>query len=424
MIQSAGCILVVDDNKVNRLMLTKGLEQQGYTTGTAENGKMALDSLRTGQFDLMLLDIEMPEMNGFQVLDAVRNDPKLRHIPIIMISAMDEQDSVVHCIEMGAEDYLTKPPNPVLLRARVSASLEKKRLRDEQRRLFRTFTTQEVAEELLDKGFSLGGNHIVGSAMFADIRGFTTISESQDPAETIELLNSYYAIMFDAIQKFGGNVNQIQGDGILAIFGAPAPQPNHAEQAVRAGIEMLARLNAFNQERAAQAKKPIKIGIGIASGQMVAGYAGTQNRATYTCIGDTVNLAARIEAHTKVAGKALIVETNTFKALPPEIEFESLGTVTFKGKSMAVAVFALSGKDAILTVEKEYSLPGANNILPKALLERLEQIIRQESSLGSGEKQDGRGLAERLLSQLNAFGQAQLPPEDGNPPAFEQKTNP
>src|SRR5574342_9301 len=194
--QESGRLLVVDDNKVNRILLARGLEAQGHNVETAENGKQALEKLRSEPFDLVLLDIEMPEMNGYQVLETCLRDPELRDIPIIMTSSLDEINSVVKCIELGAEDYLTKPVNPILLRARVNASLEKKRLRDEQRKVFRTFATKEVAEELLRTGFSLGGQSVPASVLVADIRSFTTIEESQDPSDSIELLNQYFSMMF------------------------------------------------------------------------------------------------------------------------------------------------------------------------------------------------------------------------------------
>ena len=140
--QEAGRLLVVDDNKVNRILLSRGLEGDGHTVETAENGRQAIDKLRTGSFDLVLLDIEMPEMNGYQVLEYCLQNDELRNIPIIMTSSLEEIASVVKCVELGAEDYLNKPVNPILLRARVNASLEKKRLRDQQRRLIRTFATR------------------------------------------------------------------------------------------------------------------------------------------------------------------------------------------------------------------------------------------------------------------------------------------
>ena len=135
--RSGGQLLVVDDNSVNRLVLGRYLQQQGHAVAYAENGRQALELLRAQAFDMMLLDIEMPEMNGYQVLEQARSDARLRDLPIIVTSALDEMDSVVKCIQMGAEDYLTKPVDQVLLKARIDASLEKKRLRDAQRDLLR-----------------------------------------------------------------------------------------------------------------------------------------------------------------------------------------------------------------------------------------------------------------------------------------------
>ena len=336
-------LLIVDDNKVNRMVLSRSLEQQGHVVETAENGREGLEKFRTGAFDLMLLDIEMPEMNGFEVLEACLNDVDLRQIPIIMTSAMEELDAVVKCVELGAEDYLTKPVNPILLRARVNASLEKKRLRDEQRRLFRTFATKEVAEQLLRSGFSLGGKQVKASIMFADIRSFTTIAENQEPSESIDLLNQYFSLMFDAITNNGGTVNQVVGDGLMAVFGAPIFFEDHSEKAVRAALQMLEQLKVFNQNQLAQGKTPIQIGIGITSGEMVAGYTGTQNRAIYTCIGDTVNLADRIQEYTKEALRPLLIDENTRRGLAPEYKLEDLGRIVFKGKNQAVNVFAVIG---------------------------------------------------------------------------------
>lgn len=337
-----GRLLVVDDNKVNRILLSRGLEADGHTIETAENGRQALEKLHGGTFDLVLLDIEMPELDGYQVLEVCLEDAELRDIPIIMTSSLDEINSVVKCIELGAEDYLNKPINPVLLRARVNASLEKKHLRDEQRKLFRTFATKEVADELLKSGFSLGGKYVNATVLFADIRSYTTYSEREDPAEIIELLNNYFALMFDAIIGYHGMVNQMYGDGLMAIFGAPIHREKHREEAVRAALEMMSLLAGFNQEQALRNKTQIQVGIGIASGKMIAGYTGTQHRATYTCVGDTVNLAARIENHTKVVQKPILIDQYTQEALPGDIEMEPLGPVIFKGKQQPIKIFAIN----------------------------------------------------------------------------------
>jgi class 3 adenylate cyclase len=340
--QEPGRLLVVDDNKVNRILLTRSLEQYGHIVEMAENGKQALEKLRgDDSFDLVLLDIEMPEMNGYQVLESCLRDPELRDIPIIMTSSLDEINSVVKCVELGAEDYLNKPVNPILLRARVNASLEKKRLRDEQRKLFRTFATKEIADELLKTGFSLGGKYVHASVMFSDIRSFTSIGEKQDPATTIELLNNYFALMIEAVAGNHGTVNQFEGDGLMAIFGAPMQDDDHREHAVRAALEMIELLKGFNIEQASRNKVQIRIGIGIASGRVIAGFTGTQHRATYTCVGDTVNLAARIENHTKAVDRPILIDQYTYESLPADIEVDPLGPIVFKGKQQPINIFAV-----------------------------------------------------------------------------------
>jgi len=297
--------------------------------------------LRAENFDLVLLDIEMPELNGYQTLEQCMNDPSLRDLPVIMTSSLDELESVVTCIELGAEDYLTKPLNPTLLRARVTASLEKKRLRDQQRKLFRTFATEQVADQLLREGFTLGGKHVQASVLFADIRSFTTLSESRDPAEIIELLNDYFALTFDAIISHGGTVNQIEGDGLMAVFGAPVFHEKHCEQAARAALEMQELLGGFNQQQAALDKPQIWMGVGIASGKMIAGYTGTQHRATFTCVGDTVNIAARIQNHTRVVNRPVLIDQYTREGLPDDIRVDALGPALFKGKNQPIHIFSV-----------------------------------------------------------------------------------
>jgi adenylate cyclase len=338
---SAAHLLVADDNKVNRLLLVRNLELMGHAVATAENGRIALEQLRGGRFDLVLLDMEMPEVDGFAVLAEMKQDLALRDVPVIVTSSLEGIDHVVRCVELGAEDYLHKPVNPVLLKARIGASLEKKRLRDQQKELLSRFATPEVAADLEQSGFSIGGRRVRATVMFVDIRDFTPLAESQPPEETIELLNNWYALMFDAIGEHGGIVALMLGDGLMAVFGAPLPLQDHEEHAVRAAQEMIGLITLFNEDRKASSRPPIRIGVGIASGEMIAGYAGTKARATYTCIGDTVNLAARIEAHTKVAGRAILMDKVTRDALHDRIATDPLGHATFKGIGTAVEIFAV-----------------------------------------------------------------------------------
>src|SRR5207245_10389282 len=284
--------------------------------------RVAREMPRPEASDLLLLDIERPEMNGFQVLEKLVNDLQLRDLPVIVTSSLEGITNVVRCIELGAEDYLTKPVNPVLLQARIGASLEKKRLRDQQKELVRRFATPEVAQDLQESGFSLGGKRVRGSVMFSDIRDFTPLVASQPPEATIDLLNTYYTLMFNAISGHGGIVSLIVGDGLMAIFGAPIALPDHCDGAVRAALEMIELIQLFNVDQAAAGKPQIRIGIGIASGETVAGYTGTNARATYTCIGDTVNMASRLEAHTKVAGRAILIDGATRAGIHGQVPLE------------------------------------------------------------------------------------------------------
>ena len=342
MAETGARLLVADDNKVNRLLLGRSLEQLGHRVAMAENGRIALEMLKRESFDLLLLDMEMPEMSGFEVLEQLVADLQLRDLPVIVTSSLEGVAHVARCIELGADDYLPKPVNPVLLKARIGSSLEKKRLRDQQKELVRRFATSEVAEDLQRSGFALGGKRIEGTVMFCDIRGFTSITEAQSPEETIELLNTFYTLMFDAITGAGGVVNQMVGDGLMSIFGAPLPLADARGSAARAAREMIELIDMLNVERQAGGRLPLKIGVGIATGAMIAGYTGTHSRATYTCIGDAVNLAARLEAYTKEAGRPILVDAETAAGLDGTQVLEALGGVQLKGKAAAVEVYALA----------------------------------------------------------------------------------
>jgi class 3 adenylate cyclase len=319
--------------------MQRNLELQGHRVEQAENGRVALDKLRAAPFDLLLLDIEMPEMDGYAVLEAMKADLALRDLPVIVTSSVEGLDNIVRCIELGAEDYLHKPVNPVLLKARLTASLEKKRLRDAQKELVKRFATREVAADLDAQGFALGGRRVQATTLFCDIRGFTSMAEKLQPEQTIELLNTWYTLMFDAISGHGGVVNQMVGDGLMAIFGAPLALADAPGSAVRAGQEMLELIELLNRERAGL--PPLRIGIGIASGEVIAGYTGTQERATYTCVGDAVNIAARLEAYTKEAGRSLLIDGSTCAALGEAVARDALGSVTVRGHDAPVEVFAV-----------------------------------------------------------------------------------
>lgn len=334
-------ILIVDDEPFNVDYLEQELDDLGYKTISAVNGQDALEKIKAESPDLVLLDIMMPVMDGFAVLAQMKADSVMRDIPVIIISAMNDLESVVKGVKQGAEDYLPKPFEPTLLHARISSSLEKKRLRDEHRRLIRTFADKDVAEELMREGFSLGGKHTIITSMFCDIRNFTTITEANDPADVIDLINQYYDIVIETVQAYGGNANQMQGDGLMSFFGAPVAYPDHAQRAVNCALEIRKKLAAFNSAQGKKGGLQIEIGTGIATGRVVAGYAGTQSRATYLCVGDIVNLSSRLEAHTKTTKKPIIIDASTYRLLDSSIEAEPLGEELFKGKTVPVQVYSV-----------------------------------------------------------------------------------
>ncbi|MEW9920261.1 adenylate/guanylate cyclase domain-containing protein [Marimonas sp. MJW-29] len=337
-----GNLLIVDDNKVNRLLLSRNVELLGHNATLAENGRIALERLRADKFDLLLLDIEMPEMDGFEVLEAIKGDADLRDLPVIVTSSVEGLDNIVRCIALGAEDYLPKPVNQTLLKARLTSCLDKKRLQDEQKELLRRFAASEVAQDLQQSGFSIGGRRVNASVLFCDIRGFTGLSENLPPEETIELLNVYYTLMFEAISSHGGIVTLMIGDGLMAVFGAPQPLDNTAQSAVSAAREMIEMIEVLNVDRLAGESPAIKVGIGIATGEVVAGYAGTDQRATYTCVGNTVNRAARLEAHTKVAECALLIDEGTRAALDGQTVLNAISGVHLKGFADPIDVYSVT----------------------------------------------------------------------------------
>jgi adenylate cyclase len=348
-----GEILVVDDDPLNRAILQRGLEREGHGVATAKDGLEALAALRAGEVDLVLLDIVMPRMDGFGVLDKMKGDPALRDIPVIMISAVDDHESIIRCIEAGAEDHLPKPFDPVLLRARINAGLARKRLhvleRDRLRDVFARFLPESVVEEMLLQGGGdprLGGVRADATVMFCDLRGFTSFAERTPPDRVIEVLNRYLGEMADAVLDAGGTLVGFLGDGILAIFGAPIPAPDHADRALAAARVMLAeRLPRFNEwARREGFEDGFRMGVGLNSGSVMSGNVGSARRLEYTAIGDTVNTASRIEQLTKEYPFGALLSDDTRRLLTvPADDLTFLGDVTIRGRATATALWGLGG---------------------------------------------------------------------------------
>jgi adenylate cyclase len=340
---SPGSILVVDDDRVNRTLLARTLMKSGHEVGTAENGREALESLRAGSWDVVLLDVVMPELDGMQVLERMKADPELRDVPVIMISALDDFDSVVRCIELGAEDYLPKPFDPVLLRARINAGLNKRLLyeleRVRVRDVFARFLPESIVDEVLaraDGDVRLGGVRLIGTVLFTDLRGFTRFAEHAGPDRVIEVLNRFLGEMSDAVLDNGGTLVSYLGDGLMAVFGAPIECDDHADRALAAAREMLSlRLPRFNDwlSDGTADGGGFVMGVGVSSGLLMSGNVGSERRLEYTAIGDTVNTAARIEAHTKEVPHRALFSDSTRELLTSPEELTLVGDVTLRGRA-------------------------------------------------------------------------------------------
>lgn len=315
-----GHILIVDDDSLNRRLLTKHLERDGHRTTDVDNGFAALSALASERPDLVLLDIEMPGVDGIEVLERIKADEELRHIPVIMISGLEDTESIVRCLEAGAEDYLPKPFDPAILRARIDAGLNRQRLLDlEQERIrsaFMRFLPEPIAAEMLarsDGAPMIRAVRLWATVMFVDLRGFTTFAESRRVEQVIDVLHRYQQTMSDAVLDHGGTLVDYLGDGLYAVFGAPIESVDHADQAVAAAREMAGtRLSEFNAWMRTEADADgFRMGIGINSGRVMSGTTGTDRRLDYAVIGDTVNTAARIEQLSKDTGRSILLADQT-----------------------------------------------------------------------------------------------------------------
>jgi class 3 adenylate cyclase/CheY-like chemotaxis protein len=353
-------VLLVDDSRLLRMGLRRSLEEIGLTDIVeAGDGREAIETLVREHFDLMLLDMEMPEMNGMEVLAVLRDTPHHPWPPVIVISGGTAIDDAVRCIELGAEDYLSKPFNPVLLRARVKTSLERKQLRDQEvmrmRQLKRQHEAlakeQEKTEQLLlnilpykiAQRLKAGEEHIADacpnvSVLFADMVGFTAMSRTMTPSALVEVLGDLFS-RFDLItEKHGLEKIKTIGDCYMLAGGVPEPRDDHAHAAVDAAMDMCVAL----EEMHARTGGALRMRIGVHSGPIVAGVIGIR-KFTYDLWGDTVNVASRMES-TGQPGR-IHISTHTAKLIEGEFNLEPRGAIEVKSLGM-VETFFVNGRKA------------------------------------------------------------------------------
>ncbi len=348
-----GHVLVVDDVGLNRELLATRLKKQGLRVDEAEDGSEALRKLASERFDLVCLDVMMPGLSGYQVLERIKQDPKLRDIPVLMISAVDDLETVVRCIELGAEDYLPKPFNPVLLRARVGACLEKKRLRDNERVVLETLRLERdrseklllnvlprrIADRLKGPHTTIADSFAEVSILFADIVGFTELASRMAPGDLVELLNGIFSGFDDLLDKHDLEKIKTIGDAYLVAGGVPTPRADHAQAVAEMALDMIESLQRFNARNGSS----FAMRVGINSGPVVAGVIGTR-KFIFDLWGDAVNTASRMESH-GVPGQIQVSEA-TWLLLRDRFLLRERGTIAVKGKGEMRTFYLMGRKEA------------------------------------------------------------------------------
>jgi len=364
-------ILVVDDDEGNREVLGRRLQRLGYGVVEACDGVEALERMAGDGIDLVLLDVMMPRLDGFAVLARHHDDPAIRDIPVIMISALDDVSSVVRCIEAGAEDYLTKPFDPVLLKARVGASMEKKRLRDNERALLarveaqaeelrgwnrqleqrvadqvqqverlglmRRFLPPQLADVITSGGVDLLKSHRREvTVLFCDLRGFTPFAERSEPEDVMAVLAELHNAIGPLVFAEGGTLAQFLGDGMMVFFNDPVPCDAPALRAVSLALGMRERVATLSDDWKRRGHD-LRLGVGVAAGFATCGQVGFEGRYEYAAIGTVTNLAARLCSQAK--GGEVLISQRVFTMLDGSVEAEHVGDIEFKGIARPVPTY-------------------------------------------------------------------------------------
>lgn len=371
-----GCILVVDDDPVMRQVLVRRLERLGHAVVETENGSEALRILRAEPVDLILTDLRMPEMGGTELLEHLKGDTALREIPTIMISGTDNSSEVIRAIELGAEDFLPKPFDPTVLQARVGASLEKKRLRDQQRALLghvqrqsqvlaelnadlearvaehveeigrlsrlERFLPPQVAEILVSRG--VAGERLLEShrrqvaVLFCDLRGFTAFSEIAEPEEVMGVLREFHQALGRLVHEYEATVGDFTGDGLMVFFNDPIPIPDPALRAAQLACAWREEAGRLLQEWRRHGYD-LGFAAAVALGYATLGQIGFERRYDYGVVGTVVNLAGRLCGH--AADGQILLSHRAYLAVEGAAVIEDLGQMNFKGLREPVQVYSL-----------------------------------------------------------------------------------
>jgi class 3 adenylate cyclase len=353
------CILVVDDSRTLRRILIRELNSLGFQNILeAADGVEAIATVRSKSIDLMLLDMEMPELDGLGVLTELKSDDTYKSLPIIVISGADQFEKTIKCIEIGAEDYLPKPFDPILLRARIFSSLEKKRLRDldqkhlamlnhekelleveqlKTEKLMLNILPRPIADRLKRGEKNISGSYPDVTILFSDLVGFTKMSSQTSATDLVKLLNDLFTRFDKRADALGVEKIKTIGDAYMAVAGLPIPRPDHAQLCAELALGMFDDLKAFNQENG----KELDMRIGLNSGPVVAGVIGF-TKFSYDLWGNTVNTASRMESTSKPG--RVQVSPATYEVIKDDFTLEDGGLMECKGLGEILTHLLISKK--------------------------------------------------------------------------------
>jgi adenylate cyclase len=358
-------ILIVDDNEANRDILEARLKTQGYELLQAADGEEALAAARQHLPDVILLDVMMPKIDGFEVCRRLKGDASLPFMPIILVTARADSKDVVAGLDAGADEYLTKPIDQAALLARVRSVLRLKALHDEVQaqareladwnRTLEQRVTDQVAEiervsrlkrflapQIAELVVSSGDERVLEShrrdisVVFCDLRGFTAFAETAEPEEVMSVLREYHGSLGALVREFEGTLERFTGDGLMVLFNDPLPCPDPPRQALRMAVEMRRCVGDLSVKWRKYGHE-LGFGIGIAHGYATLGRIGSEERVDYSAIGTVVNLAARLCG--EAANGQILVDSKVQAAVEEIAEMELAGEFSLKGLHRPVRAF-------------------------------------------------------------------------------------
>ncbi|MFC1959848.1 response regulator [Chloroflexota bacterium] len=344
-------VLVVDDDWMNREVMEAQLQHAGCDVLLAHNGPHALQLVEEHPPDLILLDINMPGMSGYEVCARLKSHEKMQFTPIVMVTALESDADKIKAIQAGADDFLTKPFNSVLMHTRIRSLLRIKQLHDELeskndllRRVLNRYVNEDIVDIILvnpERYLKLGGDTRTVTVFFADIRGFTAFAEQQPAHEVLKILNYTFNELTEVVFANHGTLDKYIGDELMAFFGAPVATGDDTLNALHTAWEMQVVFKRVRSEIETPGIEKLGLGIGLHTGEVAIGNVGSERVMSYTVIGDVVNTARRIQQ--AAPGGSILLSEKTYRQVAPLVEAERLDAHMFSGKSESIVVYQLHG---------------------------------------------------------------------------------